>query len=213
MNSPKDLELRSIFKLFEENSIDYIVLRGFSEIPNEVTYYNDLDLLCTEKDKDKLANLFKILNYSFYKDSRITNTYLYHALPHFHYRNKEKDIHIDIVFNLSYRSPNKGEWVSVHEEVQESIWANKVSVAQFWVFQPSYIDQFIHLICHSIFDKKEFKEKHSKRIDEIYPFIDKQKALHFLNLIFFKYSSTLLDHIDKKEYENIRPNYLKFKDY
>lgn len=213
MTSPKEIELRSIFKLFEENSIDYIVLRGFNEIPDEVSYTNDLDLLCSEKDKNKIALLFKKLNYSFYKDSKRHNQYLYHALPHFHYRNKRKDIHIDIVFNLSYRSPNKGEWVSVHEEVQESIWANKVSVDNFWDFQPSYLDEFIHLVCHSIFDKKEFRDKDINRINEIYPHIDKSKALYFFNLIFFKYSSTLMEQIDKKEYENIKSNYLKFKDY
>ena len=213
MNSPKEIELKSIFKLFKEKAIDYIVLRDFNEIPDEVTYGNDVDLLCLEKDNDKIALLFKDLNYSFYKDSKITNLYLYHALPHFHYRSKKKDINIDIVFNLSYRSPNKGEWVSVHEEIQESIWVNKISVEHFWKFQPSYIDEFIHLVCHSIFDKKEFREKNINRIDEIYPHIDKNKALYFLNLIFFNYSSKLLEQVDKKEYENIRPNYIKFKDY
>jgi hypothetical protein len=213
LNSPKELELRSIFKLFEENSIDYIVLRGFTDIPDKVSYTNDLDLLCSEKDKKKIALIFKKLDYSFYLDSKRNNLYLYHALPHFHYRNKKKDIHIDIVFNLSYRSPNKGEWVSVHEEIQESIWLNKVVVEQFWLFQPSYLDEFIHLICHSVFDKKEFRQKDIQRINEIYLHIDKRKVLYLFNLIFFKYSSTLLEQIDSMEYDSIIPNYLKFKDY
>ena len=213
MNNPKELELRSIFSLFKEKAIDYIVLRGFSEIPDEVSYINDLDLLCSDKDKEKLSDLFKDLNYSFYEDSKNDNLYLYHALPHYHYRNKKKDIHIDIVFNLSYQSPNKGEWVSVHEEVQDSMVLNKISVERFWVFQPSYLDEFIHLVCHSIFDKKEFRDKDINRINEIYVHIDKKRTLYLFNLIFFKYSLKLLEQIDKREYKNIRSNYLKFKDY
>lgn len=213
MNNHKEKELRTIFKLLEDKGVQHLVLRGFNEIPDKVTYSNDLDLLCLAKDKDKLSKIFKELGYSFYSDSKLDYQYFYMASPHYHFLDKKKDIHIDVVFNLSYRSPNKGEWVSVHQEVQDSIWLNKTSVDQFWKYQASYLDEFTHLVCHSIFDKKEFREKDINRINEIYQYVDKEKLLYLFKFIFYRYSQSLLDQIEKREFENILSNYLKFKDY
>lgn len=209
----KEKELKSIFNRFIEADIQFIVLRGFDEIPNKVTYINDLDILGNISDKGKILNIFKELDYKYYKDSIENNKYLYHALPHDHFRNKTKDLHIDIVYNLSYKSPNQGEWISIDEELQKSIWENKRKVNKLWLYQPSNQDEFIHLVCHSIFDKQEFQLKHINRINYLFKDVNKEDTIKKLNLVFFKFTPYLMSYIDKKDYQNIIKNYLKFKEY
>ncbi len=209
----KEAELKHIFNLLQKNQIPYMVLRGFDEIPQDVTYSNDLDLLCKQKDQKQIFSIFKQLGYKFYEDSVLHHTYLYAALPHQHFRDKKKDIHIDIVYNLSYRSPNKGEWVSIHEDLQHNIWKNKQSVESFWSYQPSHHDELLHLLCHSIFDKQEFRRKYILRIDELLPLTVQKRLLQDLELVFFKYSVSLLEQIKNRQYESIISNYLSFKEY
>ena len=60
--------------------------------------------------------------------------YLYKALPHIHFYSNKKNLHFDVVNNLSYKSLNNNEWVSVHEEIQKSIWINKLKTSFFWYF-------------------------------------------------------------------------------
>ncbi|MCU7835161.1 MAG: nucleotidyltransferase family protein [gamma proteobacterium symbiont of Taylorina sp.] len=211
--SDKTAELELIFNLLQQNDISYLVLRGFDEIPEKVSYTNDLDLLCAIEDKDKLARLFKQSGYRIYQDSLFHHTYLYAALPHQHFRCKKKDLHIDIVYNLAYKSPNKGEWVSIHENLQQSIWQNKRQVDKFWLFQPSYHDELIHLICHCIFDKREFKAKYIQRIGYLFAKVNQIQLKNDLELIFFKYTHSLTEQIKEKNYKHIIHNYLAFKEY
>jgi len=209
----KESELKLIFNSLQKNNISYMVLRGFDEIPEDVTYNNDLDLLCKKNDQKKIQQIFSDLKYKFYQDSLLHHTYLYAALPHQHFRNKNKDLHIDIVYNLSYKSPNKGEWVSIHEDLQQSIWHNKRKVDNFWSFQPSHHDELMHIICHSIFDKQEFREKYILRIKQLFPLSNHYQLKQDLELIFFKYTSSLLEQIKKEQFDQIIINYLTFKEY
>lgn len=209
----KNVELKLIFNLLQQNNINYMVLRGFDEIPQQVTYNNDLDLLCAIEDRDKIHPLFDKSGYKFYQDSLLHHTYLYAALPHHHFRSKKKDLHIDIVYNLSYKSPNKGEWVSIHEDLQKSIWHNKRKVKNYWLFQPSHHDELMHLICHCIFDKQEFRGKNVQRIKRLFPLTDHIQLESDLELVFFKYTPYLLAQIKNNEYEQIINNYLTFKEY
>ena len=182
-------------------------------MPNNISYENDLELLCDVTEKDKIFRIFKKLKYIHSQDSLENNTYLYNALPHDHFRKVESDIHVDIVYNLSYKSPNKGEWVSVHKELQESIWDNKIKVNRFWLYQPSELDEFIHIICHSIFDKQEFKTKHIDRINYLYPIINKKDACMKLSLVFFKFAPYLIEKIQDRKYKEIFKSFLQFTKY
>jgi len=211
--STKEIEIKKVFNKLIENKIEYIVLRGFLDIPHHVSINNDIDLICSLKEKKQINKLFSDLDYKYHEDSREVNTYLYHAQPHEHFYCKRRDLHFDIVYSLSYRSPNMGEWVSVHEEIQSSIWKNKITNNKFWLYQPSNTDLVVHLICHSIFDKKEFKNKHIKQIEEALSNIDDQRYYYLLELVFFKFTPYLIEYIKGKDYKEIIKNYLQFKEY
>ena len=213
INYNKEVEIKKVFKKLIESRLEYIVLRGYSDIPEQVSIENDIDLICLVIEKEKIHKIFLDLDYRYYQDSRESNIYLYHAQPHDHFYCGKRNLHFDIVYLLSYQSPNRGEWVSVHESIQESMWRNKIRINRFWKYQPSPTDLVVHLICHSIFDKKEFKNKHIKEIEKNLPTIDKERYVILMELIFFKFTPHIISYIEEKNYDAIIKNYLQFKDY
>ncbi|AGF78801.1 hypothetical protein UWK_02261 [Desulfocapsa sulfexigens DSM 10523] len=206
-------ELRKVFDSLHGNEVEFIFLRGFSDVPKKVSLSNDLDILCKPKHKKTIEVLFSQLGYKCSEDSRDKNIYLYNAEPHQHFFCRKRDLHFDIVYSLAYQSPNHNEWVSVHQEIQKSIWKNKKRVQDIWFFQPDNTDLAIHLICHSIFDKREFRRKHIKELETITPYIDFDKYRHLLTLIFFKFTPYLIKLIENKDYESVFASYMMFKEY
>lgn len=209
----KKYELQDIFTKLQKNKISYILLRGHLDIPCNVSIDNDLDLICKLEQKEEINSFFKELSFKHYEDSKESNIYLYHAKPHDHYYCEKRDLHIDIVYNLSYQSPNKGEWVSVHQVIQDSVWQNIIKSDTLWVYQLSDTDLAVHLICHSVFDKKEFKDKHIAQLEKVIGNINKDKYYYLLELVFFKFTPYLIDLIEKQNYDVIIKNYLEFKEY
>ena len=202
----------TIFSALRSKDVPYMVLRGFSDIPAKVNLDNDIDLLCMDSYKEPIIKIFKSFGFKYYSDSRITNQYLYQAQPHYHFKSKKADLHFDIVFNLAYKSPNQGEWVSVDQNLQDSIWNNMIKVDESWVFQPSPDDFIIHVLCHCIFDKKNFHAKHVKSI-EMLGELNFSELAPKLELIFFKFTPYLIEHLKKGEYNRIIENYIAFSDY
>lgn len=205
--------IENIFNFLRSENIPYMLLRGFDDIPDLVTLENDIDLLCKKSHQKNLIKCFKHFNFNYYTDSRTSNKYLYHAQPHCHFVSKKYDLHFDIVFSLSYRSLNNGEWVSVHQVLQDSIWNNMIKVDKSWVYQPNPKDMAIHLLCHCIFDKKQFLDKHIKSLDNILPDLDGDELSTLLELVFFRFSPHLITHIYNGTYHDIIESYNSFSDY
>lgn len=203
----------SIFSRLRSQDIPYMVLRGFAEIPSEVNLHNDIDLLCKNSNKEQIIETFKSLKFKYYIDSKISNQYLYHAQPHYHFTSRKLDLHFDVVFNLAYRSPNNGEWVSVHQYLQDSIWNNMIKVNQSWIFQPHSSDLIIHILCHCIFDKKRFDDKHVKCIENELVYVNIEDLASMLELIFFKFTIRLIQYVQCGRYNDILREYLSFSEY
>jgi hypothetical protein len=209
----KKFLLKKIFNSFKANNIDYLVLRKQEQIPDKVTYDNDLDLLCKRAQRKKIKSIFLKNHYNFYQDSETQNVYLYGAKPHDHFLNKKNDLHIDIVYSLSYRSPNKGEWVSVDKEIQIDIWNQLIVSDKFWRYKPSAQDELIHILCHCIFDKRKIDKYYKSKIQELLAQVDSALLEKKLSLIFFDFSPKLIEYILNNDTDNIFLNYISFKEY
>ena len=101
----------------------------------------------------------------------------------------------------------------MHEEIQKSIWKNKLKTSFFWLYKPSTEDELIHLICHCIFDKKDFKEIYKLRIIELLNRCDQIKFINHLELIFFKFTYKLVSILKKNQFDRIIPEYFSFSNY
>ena len=205
--------LEKIFKDFIEHEIDFLVLRNHEDIPSKISIDNDLDLLVKADCNKKLIKIMKNYSFKVYKEKFSSNEYLYKSLPHIHFYNFKENIHFDVVNNLSYKSPNNNEWVSVHEEIQKSIWTNKLKTNFFWFYKPNFQDELIHLICHCLFDKKSFNNKYKTRIKELISKCDEVNLRNHLELIFFKFTDKLIHILNNDEFDNINQEYFSFSDY
>ena len=205
--------LKNIFSKLEQHEIEFIVLRNHDEIPEKISIDNDLDLVVKPIYNNQLKKLLIKNNFKIKNNFIDPNTYLYKSKPHIHFFDYRNNLHLDIVNNLSYRSPNNNEWVSVHEEIQNSLWNNKIKTNSLWIYEPSIVDLLIHLICHCIFDKKSFNYKYCEKIKYLYQKCEKQKLKDNLKLIFFKFTEKLISMIGNDELDKIINNYYSFSNY
>ncbi len=205
--------LKGLFGDLERERVDWIVLRKHDHIPDKISISEDIDLLCKREQRDGILRTYQSAGYAFHEDPREYNTYLYGAYPHDHFVDKENDIHVDIVYKLSYRSPNRGEWIPVHEELQSDIWDNIVEVGAFWKYKASPVDELIHILCHCIFDKRACLPYYRTLIRELIGHTDTRLLSRKLELIFFSFAPKLVEYILSDDMDGIFEKYITFKDY
>ena len=207
-------EIKKVFKLLNENKLDYILLRNINnEIPLNLKIGKDIDILIKDK---KLINLLKKYNFQMISHPHRNNIYLYGVKKFVFMKNYRNNIIFDLHFQIAVRSLNAGEWIPLDQEIQKSAWENKRFEKvdkDFGYWTLSYNDEFITLIARSVFDKREFQPGYIKRIEELKSKIDLKDVEKKLKLVFFKYTPYLLEQIEKKEYKNIIKNYIQFKEY
>lgn len=202
------------FRTLQEEKIEYIVLRNHAVIPAGITVDNDMDVLVRKKDKEKLRKTMRVLHFSHAIDSKYENSYFYGTLPHEHFFDYKKNIHIDVVFQLAYRSPNRGEWIPAHKEIQQSMWDNRINDNSFvGLWKPSPLDELLHIIAHCIFDKKKVATTYEKRIYDLFAQVDHTTLRQLLPHLFFNFSDDLIMYIQKKQLTGIFHNYISFRKY
>ena len=207
-------EIKKVFKLLNDNNIDYILLRNTNnEIPNALKVGKDIDLLVKD---NILIDFLRKQNFNIVSHPHRNNIYLYGVKKFIFMKNKINNIIFDLHFQIAVRSLDAGQWIPLDQKIQESAWKNKRFEKideDFGYWTLSYNDEFISLIARSIFDKREFQEGYIKRIEELKSKIDLKDVEEKLKLVFFKYTPYLLEQIEKKQYNNIIKNYIQFKEY
>ena len=207
-------EIKKVFKLLNDNNIDYILLRNTNnEIPNALKVGKDIDLLVKD---NILIDFLRKQNFNVVSHPHRNNIYLYGVKKFVFMKNESNNIIFDLHFQIAVRSLDAGQWIPLDQKIQESAWKNKRFEKideDFGYWTLSYNDEFISLIARSIFDKREFQEGYIKRIEELKSKIDLKDVEEKLKLVFFKYTPYLLEQIEKKQYNNIIKNYIQFKEY
>jgi len=214
MNFIKSTEIINIFKLLNENKVEYILIRNINnELPDNLEIGKDIDLLV--EDREKIVKILKKNNFKKITHPHQNNIFLY-GVEKFEFYKNDKELLFDLNFQIAVRSLDAGQWIPLDQKIQESTWKNKRFVQledDFGYWTLSYNDEFIILIARSIFDKREFQEGYIRRIDELKDKIDIEDVKEKMGLVFFKFTPYLLEMIEKKDYENIIKNYIQFKEY
>lgn len=155
-NILKMIKLKEIFKKFDEGEIDYAVLRNYENVDNS----KDIDMIILMKDKNKVKELLKGFG-------------LRKGLEYGYYFSYKREFIFDFkVECLAYDG--------FCYEKAESLLGRKRKFGDFYVISEK--DECIHLILHSIIDKKYFKEEYMKKIDKL----------------FLKYEKELLEEFERK---------------
>ena len=217
MNNIDSEEIISIFEKLNNHQIEYILLRNIdNELPNNLKEGKDIDLLI--KKNSNYKKLHKLLNNEGYKKinhPHKDDIYLYSSDKFIFQYNQKNKIRLDLQTKILCRSLNLGEWLPLHQKIQDSAWENKkkysTSRLNYWGL--SYDDEFISLVVRSIFDKRKFIDGYIKKIIGIYPLIEHERVASKLELVFYKYTSSLLNKIKNHEFDSILEDYIKFRDY
>ena len=205
--------ITKIFKSFNKQGVDIIILRKQENLFDKDC--DDIDILASYNDVEKLKKIFKKNNLLFYSDSKYTNTYLYKSIPHHHFYNKHLGLNFDISFDISYCSINNQEFIPIDDEKLDYIWCNKIKIIkdEFYFFQMDKYSQIIHLISHCIFDKRKFSQYYKNKITELIIEIDQTIFFEMAEPIFYKYRKKLFESIKSQKFENILNDYITFKEY
>jgi len=153
----------------------FVTLRGFDEIPNQISMKNDIDVMvCGSHIIPHLDEEFKKLKFTLNVDN---HNYMYGAEPHYQFIHPQADVKFDLVTGLYYRSTNdKMLWIPINTEVQKSMIVNKVKVNEIWIQQSSPEDELVHIICHCIFDKRKVSQKYINRINHLLTIVNEDKV-------------------------------------
>ncbi len=203
------------FKKINQSAIDYILIRNINgELPNSLIVGKDIDILVNKNNKKKFVefmenNEFVEIKHPFSKDKLLYN------LDKFRMFKNDSGVLVDVCFQLANRSTNLGEWIPLHQSIQESAFKNKkfVKFGKISYFCLSLEDEFVTLVSRSILDKKKFQLGYIKRIEYLFGKINMVEVNSKLSLIFFKYAPMILKKLKNKDYGSIVNDYISFKDY
>lgn len=208
-------DILDIFKMFNESGTNYVLLRNIDqELPNKFNRSKDIDILVKQEEKKPFYSLMKSKGWRKRPhplDLAGDFTFLY-AMDKFDFFTKN-GINIDVCYQLACRSTNAGEWMPIDQFINNSVWENKKINEEYGWYEMSLEDELVHLLTRCVFDKKTFSSKYISRIEELFLDIDTNKLIDRLELVFFKFTAYLLEHIENKRYQIIRNEYLKFTDY
>ena len=211
-------ELINIFRLLNESSLPYILMRNINnELPSSLEVGKDIDILINKSDEKEFINFFHSNDYQTIDHPFKYDVFLYGVDRfEFKYNNNNNKILFDLNFQIAVRSLDAGQWIPLDQIIQESAWKNKRFEKlsdDFGYWTLSYEDEFVCLVARSIFDKKEFQNGYIKRIDELINLINKNDVIEKFNMVFFKFTPYLMSYIEKQNYDEIIKNYLQFKEY
>ena len=214
-NIVSSIKIIDIFNKLNESSVDYILIRNISgELPNNLIVGKDIDILVKHEQLDNLRTFFEKNGFNELPHPHRGNIFLYGVKKFKFFKNQAKVLY-DLNFHLVCRSLDAGQWIPLDQMVQESAWKNKrfVETAECKYWALSYEEEFITLIVRSIFDKKKFQDGYIKRIIELFDLVNMDDVKVKMNLIFFKYTDSLLNQIQDGQFKNILNNYISFMKY
>lgn len=200
-------------KINELTGGKFVVIRNYNEIPDNSSIDNDIDILIP-KDFDKKITeyYFGKQNFYVYKDN---NSCLYGAKNHLHLKNKELNVHFDVVDGLYYRSLNNiNLFIKINDILSESMVRNRIRVPNvIWKYKPNYEDELCHLCCHTIFDKREVSDKYAEQMEFLFKKANKFKLKFLLEKAFFKAHEIIYSSLKQGDFKKIYENYITYKDY
>lgn len=201
------------FSLINNNKIEYILLRNLdNELPSKLPKTKDIDIIVKETCLNSFDSLLLENSWEQIKHPFSNIPFLYSMKP-FRFYNKD-GLHIDVCCQLSCRSMNKGEWFPLHMKIQEELWKNKITTNDMpWKYRLAYEDEYVHLMTRCIFDKKRFSRGYIERINYLISVAKLDTIKAKLELVFYKFTETLLELVKSEQYDKIYEKYFQFKEY
>ena len=210
-------DIHATFDFLNANAIEYLLTKNIAdELPAKLKIGKDIDIIVHPKDYEK----FKILMQNFgYK--RIIHPhgketgwrFIYGAHENIFLTNPANKLIVDAYAELCTKSISMNAWLPLDKIIQKSIWENKVwdDANKWWILDDENL--VIYLLTRSVFEKGGFTDAYISDIEKRKNLLKNSSARQKLEKIFFKFADTLIEKVNRKQYENTLIEYITFTDY
>lgn len=204
-----------LFSILNESKLSYTLIRNLNnELPNSLLIGKDIDILIPHYQRNDFLNLIKKYGFSKKPHPLRNQKYLYGTKP-FEFFINDKNVLIDINYDLMTKSINAGEWIPLDQEIQSRIYKNlkicNVDGLEYQILGDC--EEFIALLARCIFEKRGFSNIYIDRIEELKKLVDFSEINSLLELVFFKFSKTLISMVQKNKYAKIFQTYIEYREY
>lgn len=217
-NNYQDPEyINRFFDGMNKAGVVYVLIKNIGrELPNHLVKGKDIDIVVHTESKgvfhDYMKSIARNVIHPYGKEKGWHNIY---GLGRFEFWRLKAadDIYIDVTEKLCCQSLMPKIWIPLDNHIQEAIWRNRIfdEKNNWWCMDDNVL--YVYLIVRCVFDKKKFSSVYRKEIEALRHNIEQDIVLSYLKLVFFKFSSILLEMLDTKKYDQIIPMYMKFRDY
>jgi len=205
------------FYMLKQYNITYLLIKNINnELPNNLQYNKDIDILVHPKDYNRykyvmLSNDYKNLKHPY----GIENgwMFLYALEVPTIFQNIKNGLLIDACSTLCTKSLNMNAWIPLDKEIQESIWKDKIlNKNQLW-YEMDKANLAVYLVTRAIFEKNFFSDMYKMEIKKIKSLYYEDYVVNKFEKIFFKFTPKLIYLLKNEEYDDILKEYISFAEY
>jgi hypothetical protein len=197
------------------NELIYNTLEKISGNPDVIyaildDHSNKVFILVSPEQKSVLKNLMKDLGWKYLKNNYRNDVFLYgmDRFKDFVYKNSI----ITAYFQLACKSTMHKEWIPLDRKINNYALKNRM-FGQDNVYWLENKYDIVYRIAKCIFTEGQFSASDKEKIQNSEYLLNDEKAIGFLESIFFKFTQTLLDMLLKRDYDRIISTYFKFSEY
>lgn len=206
-------EIMSFFDVVRGANLKCILLRNLAdELPNRLSRTKDIDILVSYEDVTEFELLLFENGWKRIPHPYRNVPFLYSMHP---FRFYDKDgLHIDVHFELACRSLFSREWFPLDQKIQDDAWTHRIRHDEVSLLDRlSKECEIVHLLTRCVFDKGGFNDGYISRIKDLWDLVDINILETYLELVFFKFTKSLMGLIQNDDYSLIIDNYKRYKLY
>lgn len=220
--APKFIEPKYIdefFGMLNHFRIKYVLIKNIAdELPYALKNGKDIDILVHPGDQEVFSRLMQENHYArvvppFGSENGWRFAYALEPSEFWKRMDIEDELYIDVNFRLCCHSFSEKTWIPLDKAVNADVWEYRQFEAdrQWWRMDDS--TTLIYLIVRSVFDKQNFRAEYIEEIEKLAGRLRKREVVEKLSLIFFNFTTRLIELLSSQKYSEILREYVTFVNY
>ena len=207
-------DILDLFSILNSHNVNYVLTKNLGDdMPYKFKIGKDIDILVHPEYYVKIQYLMHIYGYKVTWHPDNNEGFLYSAHADINMVHPQNGLILHAFAELCVKSLSMNSYVPLDKIIQESIWANKVwdDVNHWWIMDDENI--LIHLLSKGLFNKHAFSDAYIREIEKRKRFLTNSTARKKLEKIFFKFTDTLIDKVNRGQYGDMFNSYVQFEHY
>lgn len=209
--------INRFFEGLNEAGIEYVLIKNIcGELPDHLIAGKDIDILVHSESMnsfhDYMRPIARKIIHPFGKEYGWRNLYGLEEFEKWRL-NTSEDILVDVSCKLCCQCLMPKMWLPLDGFIQQELWRHRIfeSEKNWWRIDNNVL--YSYLVIRSVFDKRCFTEFYIDEIERLAEVIDAQIVKSYFKLVFFKYTDTLFEMLENRNYHEIISRHLRFKGY